>query len=357
LLLAEIMEIRSGEATNMKFSRYSVLLGIAIVGAAVVTSAQPASALQRTSYGTGFAVTPDGYIITNNHVVMGKVRNRAGKVVGKRVCGGLSVKGKNYDGRVQLIARDAKNDLAVLKYSGSGKKRTTVSARVDREFDRVDRDRQRAGDEYERRGREYHCRSRQQTLSGSNGLFESGNNRSRELFEAVPRQIFDRFAGGRSEDGGIGRRAEFGGDTQGSGEWSHYVPLNLGKLEQGIPANVVGYPKQGISEGIKFNRGVVTGIVGIHSDVTRFQTDAVVNSGNSGGPIVDDSGNVIGVAVEKLTGGNLDGQFFAIKADTVAKFLQIHNVDYQSVGHGAPMHPVQVFRKAREFTMRVDCWM
>jgi S1-C subfamily serine protease len=56
-----------------------------------------------------------------------------------------------------------------------------------------------------------------------------------------------------------------------------------------------------------------------------IQTDAAINSGNSGGPLVDSSGQVIGMntAVAESTQGNAPAQNigFAIAIDTIKPLL------------------------------------
>jgi putative serine protease PepD len=77
---------------------------------------------------------------------------------------------------------------------------------------------------------------------------------------------------------------------------------------------------------------VTTGIVSaLHRQITApnnfaiddaIQTDAAINHGNSGGPLLDMSGKVVGVnsQIESESGGN-DGIGFAVPSDTVAKIV------------------------------------
>ncbi|MGB9835696.1 MAG: trypsin-like peptidase domain-containing protein, partial [Candidatus Saccharicenans sp.] len=55
--------------------------------------------------GTGFFISPDGYILTNNHIIEGAV-----KITVK------TSKGKEYEAK--LVGRDAATDLALLKIEG-----------------------------------------------------------------------------------------------------------------------------------------------------------------------------------------------------------------------------------------------
>jgi S1-C subfamily serine protease len=65
-------------------------------------------------------------------------------------------------------------------------------------------------------------------------------------------------------------------------------------------------------------RGIVSGLPEIDGR-RRLQTDAPLNPGNSGGPLADAQGDVVGVVSFKLVGGKIEGVGFAIPiADALA---------------------------------------
>ena len=64
---------------------------------------------------------------------------------------------------------------------------------------------------------------------------------------------------------------------------------------------VAGYPfGNAVSSSVKVTKGIVSSLSGIGDNFSQIQIDAALQPGNSGGPILDDSGQVIGVAVAKL---------------------------------------------------------
>lgn len=83
---------------------------------------------------------------------------------------------------------------------------------------------------------------------------------------------------------------------------------------------VVGYPKlqlQGLEP--KVTKGVISSRSGFKGEESSYQMDAAIQPGNSGGPVSDESGHVVGVSVASLIGGqNVN---YAIKLGEVERFL------------------------------------
>ena len=98
------------------------------------------------------------------------------------------------------------------------------------------------------------------------------------------------------------------------------------KLDRVVAA---GYPLgYKISDELKLTAGIVSATKGWKDNINEFQIDAALNPGNSGGPVVNDAGNLFGVAVAGLTARqNLN---FAIKSKAVKDFLDVNKVSYST---------------------------
>ncbi len=63
----------------------------------------------------------------------------------------------------------------------------------------------------------------------------------------------------------------------------------------------LGFPLADImGENVKYTDGKISSLTGINEDVTKYQVTAPIQNGNSGGPLFDNSGNVIGIIESRL---------------------------------------------------------
>jgi S1-C subfamily serine protease len=99
------------------------------------------------------------------------------------------------------------------------------------------------------------------------------------------------------------------------------VPLaltNLAAIRPGQDLIVLGYPLANVlaPSAVTVTRGIVSAV-----RPPLVQVDAAVNPGNSGGPVLDTDGHVIGVADSKVVMRGVEGLNFAISADAVKQLV------------------------------------
>jgi S1-C subfamily serine protease len=93
---------------------------------------------------------------------------------------------------------------------------------------------------------------------------------------------------------------------------------------------VAGFPLgKKVSSAIKTHKGVVTSLAGAGDNYSNFQTDASINQGNSGGPIMNQKGNIVGIAVATWVEEGVQGVHFGIKSSTLKTFASANGLRFQ----------------------------
>lgn len=88
----------------------------------------------------------------------------------------------------------------------------------------------------------------------------------------------------------------------------------------------LGYPR----EEVVYNEGYLSAKSGYYGDTSAYQISISVNPGNSGGPVMNKNGDVIGIISSKET--NADGVVFAIQAKNIFRAVrEINDTSKESI--------------------------
>ena len=109
----------------------------------------------------------------------------------------------------------------------------------------------------------------------------------------------------------------------------------------------------------------MSALAGPRNNAGMLQITAPVQAGNSGGPVLDQWGHVIGVVVSKLnalrvaavTGDVPQNVNFAVNGTVVRAFLETHGVHPEPGATTAvAVGTVDVAERAKHYTVLVECW-
>jgi serine protease Do len=119
------------------------------------------------------------------------------------------------------------------------------------------------------------------------------------------------------------------------------------------PIFTLGYPR----EEVVYGEGYLSAKSGYYGDTTSYQISISVNPGNSGGPVIDKDGEVIGIISSKET--NADGVVFAIKSKNIYNALkEIKNqkdltIKLPTVNSLKGLDRVKQIKKLEDFVFKV----
>jgi len=140
--------------------------------------------------------------------------------------------------------------------------------------------------------------------------------------------------------------------------------LRAKDVELGEDVLVSGFPFGDIfSSSVKVTKGIVSSVRGIGDDIGQFQMDAAVQAGNSGGPVYDENGNIVGVVIAQLNklkvakaiGSLPENVNFGIKASTVRQFLTASGLPSKWASRSKKISTKELAGIAQKQTLMVVC--
>lgn len=100
--------------------------------------------------------------------------------------------------------------------------------------------------------------------------------------------------------------------------------INSDSAQTGDDVIAIGTPED-ISLGQSVTKGIISGKRKIAEKIF-LQTDVTINSGNSGGPLLNEEGGVIGMVTMKLVGKGIEGIGFCVPTNTIIEALNLKYV-------------------------------
>ena len=143
-------------------------------------------------------------------------------------------------------------------------------------------------------------------------------------------------------------------ETQKKNNTSLYFRGGKG-IRVGDNSIVIGYPLGALlGSSVKVTTGNISAMTGLLNNTSRLQLTAPVQPGNSGGPLLDESGNIVGIVVARLK--KEQNVNLAIKSNIAQMFLDINNIDYDVTMSKDAKDVADIVNKTKESIVQVVCY-
>ena len=135
-------------------------------------------------------------------------------------------------------------------------------------------------------------------------------------------------------------------------------------IRSGDSVVAIGYPFHGLlSSDFTVTTGIVSSLSGTMNDTRMLQISAAVQPGNSGGPLLDTNGLIVGVVAAKLnalrvaraTGNIPENINFAIKTGAIRDFLDNSVIAYETASPAGELKTPEIANNARAYTLLITC--
>jgi S1-C subfamily serine protease len=135
-------------------------------------------------------------------------------------------------------------------------------------------------------------------------------------------------------------------------------------IRSGDSVVAIGFPYHGLlTSDFTVTTGIVSSLSGLLNDTRYLQISAAVQPGNSGGPLLDTSGQIVGMVAAKInalkfvraTGNIPENINFAIKTGAIRDFLDNSVVPYQTAEPKGELKTAEIAGNARGYTLLISC--
>jgi len=135
-----------------------------------------------------------------------------------------------------------------------------------------------------------------------------------------------------------------------------YAVFRSTEVEIGEPAYAVGFPLLGVLTSINMTNGIISSLTGPAGTENVIQTTASVQPGNSGGPLVDEGGSVIGVVFATGDPTTTQNLGWAIKTEVAVQFLGRAGIGTASTEGVTPVSTREVAKGVGAYTVPLICY-
>lgn len=123
-------------------------------------------------------------------------------------------------------------------------------------------------------------------------------------------------------------------------------------LDLGEKVYTLGYPKRDVV----FGEGYISSLNGYEGDTASYQIAVPVNPGQSGGPLFDGQGNLVGIVSGKHTEN--EGSAFAVKANYLKKAIVSNdslntNIHLPKINYLKNQGKIQMIKKMQDYVFEV----
>ena len=136
-----------------------------------------------------------------------------------------------------------------------------------------------------------------------------------------------------------------------------YNYAKFGEIRTGEDVMALGFPLTDLlGEELKATKGNISALSGLRGDKNYIQYTAPSHRGNSGGPLLNEGGFVVGIVSSGMVGEEFQNLNIAIKGSSAQQFLGKNTIPFEYEEYIEPLKSADIYEQGEKFTVRVLCY-